>query len=129
MAKRVLIVDDHAPTRSLLRAMVEADRSQKFEVRESESGESCVMTVEKNGPFDLILLDVDMPDMDGYETCRALRKASVDTPVIFVTAKGALKDFHAGREAGGDSYLKKPVSRQALRSIVSLFTSIDRKQE
>ena len=87
------------------------------------------MTVERSGPFDLILLDVDMPDMDGYETCRALRRAAIDTPVIFVTAKGALKDFHAGREAGGDSYLKKPVSRQALRSIVSLFTSIDRKKE
>ena len=87
------------------------------------------MTVERNGPFDLILLDVDMPEMDGYATCRALRVAGVDTPVIFVTAKGALKDFHAGREAGGDSYLKKPVSRPALRSIVSLFTSIDRKKE
>ena len=129
MAKRVLIVDDHAPTRSLIRAMIEAERSQTFDVLEAENGEGCVMTVEKKGPFDLILLDVDMPDMDGYETCRALRKAEVDTPVIFVTAKGALKDFHEGREAGGDSYLKKPVSRQALRSIVSLFTSIDRKQE
>ena len=129
MAKRVLIVDDHAPTRSLIRAMIEAERSQNFEVLEAETGESCVMTVEKNGPFDLILLDVDLPDMDGYETCRALRKASVETPVVFVTAKGALKDFHAGRDAGGDSYLKKPVSRQALRSIVALFTSIDRKQE
>ncbi len=129
MAKRVLIVDDHAPTRSLIKAMIEADRAETFEVLEAENGEGCVMTVEKNGPFDLILLDVDMPDMDGYETCRALRKAKVDTPVIFVTAKGALKDFHAGREAGGDSYLKKPVSRQALRSIVTLFTSIDRKKE
>jgi len=129
MAKRVLIVDDHAPTRSLVRAMIEADRAETFEVLEAENGEGCVMTVEKNGPFDLILLDVDMPDMDGYQTCRALRKAKVDTPVIFVTAKGALKDFHAGREAGGDSYLKKPVSRQALRSIVALFTSIDRKKE
>ena len=128
MAKRVLIVDDHAPTRSLVRAMIEADRAETFEVVEAENGEGCVMTVERSGPFDLILLDVDMPDMDGYETCRALRKAAVDTPVIFVTAKGALKDFHAGREAGGDSYLKKPVSRQALRSIVSLFTSIDRKK-
>ena len=129
MAKRVMIVDDHAPTRSLIRAMIEAERSATFEVLEAETGESCVMMVEKNGPFDLILLDVDMPDMDGYATCRALRKAKVETPVVFVTAKGALKDFHAGREAGGDSYLKKPVSRQALRSIVSLFTSIDRKKE
>ena len=129
MAKRVLIVDDHAPTRSLVKAMIEADRADNFEVVEAEDGAGCVMTVERNGPFDLILLDVDMPDMDGYETCRALRTASVDTPVIFVTAKGALKDFHAGREAGGDSYLKKPVSRQALRSIVALFTSVDRKKE
>ncbi len=49
-------------------------------------------------------------------------------PIVFVTAKGDLKDYTAGREAGGDSYLVKPIARAALRSIVSLFTSIERSQ-
>jgi DNA-binding response OmpR family regulator len=47
-------------------------------------------------------------------------------PIVFVTAKGDLKDYTAGRDAGGDSYLVKPIARAALRSIVSLFTSIER---
>ena len=64
--------------------------------------------------------------MDGYAVCRALRHVDKKVPIVFVTAKGDLKDYTAGREAGGDSYLVKPIARAALRSIVNLFTSIER---
>jgi DNA-binding response OmpR family regulator len=64
--------------------------------------------------------------MDGYAVCRAIRHVDAKVPVVFVTAKGDLKDYTAGRDAGGDSYLVKPIARAALRSIVSLFTSIQR---
>ena len=64
--------------------------------------------------------------MDGYAVCRALRHVDKKVPIVFVTAKGDLKDYTAGREAGGDSYLVKPIARAALRSIVTLFTSIER---
>ena len=64
--------------------------------------------------------------MDGYEVCRALRHVDKSVPIVFVTAKGDLKDYTAGREAGADSYLVKPIARAALRSIVALFTSIER---
>jgi DNA-binding response OmpR family regulator len=47
-------------------------------------------------------------------------------PIVFVTSLGELKDFQAGREAGGDSYLVKPIARQALRSVVALFTNVQR---
>jgi len=64
--------------------------------------------------------------MDGYAVCRAIRHADAKVPVVFVTGNGDLKDYAAGREAGGDSYLVKPIGRAALRSIVNLFTSVQR---
>jgi two-component system OmpR family response regulator len=123
MPSRILVVDDHAPTRSMIRSMIEADRSAKHEVVEASSGEGALLAVEKGPPFDLILLDVEMPGISGFDACRKLREHGLKTPIVFVTGRGDLKDFNAGREAGGDSYLKKPIARAALRSIVGLFTS------
>ena len=125
--KRVLVVDDHAPTRALVRGILEAEKGTKFEVVEAGTGKDCLKAVDKQGPFDLILLDVNMPDMDGYAVCRALRTVEKSVPIIFITAKGDVKDFVEGREAGADSYLVKPISRAHLRSVVNLFTSIERK--
>jgi DNA-binding response OmpR family regulator len=126
MAKRVLIVDDHAPTRILIRSILEAEKSEQFTVADAATGTDCLKAYDKSGPFDLILLDVNLPDMDGYSVCRALRHVDKQVPIVFVTAKGDLRDYAAGREAGGDSYLVKPIARAALRSIVNLFTSIER---
>ncbi len=123
MAKRILIVDDHVPTRALIRTILEAEKTESFEVLEAGTGTECLKAADNKGPFDLILLDVNLPDMDGYSVCRALRHVDKKVPIVFVTAKGDLKDYTAGREAGGDSYLVKPIARAALRSIVNLFTS------
>jgi CheY-like chemotaxis protein len=124
--KKVLVVDDHVPTRSLIRAILEAEKSDSYDVVEAGTGADCLKAADKHGPFDLILLDVNLPDMDGYAVCRAIRHVDGKVPIVFVTAKGDLKDYTAGRDAGGDSYLVKPIARAALRSIVSLFTSIER---
>ena len=126
MAKRVLVVDDHAPTRSLIRTVLEAEKGSTFEVVEAATGTDCLKTMDKEGPFDLVLLDVNLPDMEGYAVCKALRHVDRQVPIVFVTARGDLKHYAAGREAGGDSYLVKPIARAALRSIVTLFTTIDR---
>jgi DNA-binding response OmpR family regulator len=126
MPKKVLVVDDHVPTRVLIKTILEAEKSETFEVLEAGTGTECLKAADKNGPFDLVLLDVNLPDMDGYAICRALRHVDKKVPIIFVTAKGDLKDYTAGREAGGDSYLVKPIARAALRSIVNLFTSVER---
>ena len=126
MAKRVLVVDDHAPTRSTIRALLETDKAHVFEVVEAANGTECLMVFDSHGPFDLVLLDVAMPDLDGFAVCTALRRVDKFVPVVFITGQRDLKDFNSGREAGGDSYLVKPIARAALRSIVNLFTSIER---
>ena len=124
--KRVLVVDDHAPTRALIRSILEAEKYENFEMVEAATGTDCLKAMDKKGPFDLILLDVTLPDMDGYSVCRALRTVESKVPIVFVTAKGDMKDYAAGRAAGADSYLVKPIARASLRSIVGLFTSIER---
>ena len=127
MAKRVLIVDDHAPTRALIRSVLEAEKGASFAIVEASTGMECLKAADAKGPFDLILLDVNLPDMDGFEICKALRNVDKGVPIVFVTAKTDLKDFAAGRAAGGDSYLVKPIARAALRSMVGLFTNMARR--
>jgi CheY-like chemotaxis protein len=128
MSKRILIVDDHAPTRGVIRAILESDKAAAFEILEAANGRECLEIFGEKGPFDLVLLDVNMPDIDGYAACRGIREKDPKVPVIFVTANKDMKDYAEGRAAGGDSYLVKPVARAALRSIVSLFTSMERKR-
>ena len=128
MGKQILIVDDHAPTRTLIKTILESEKGESFQVLEAATGTACLKAFDQQGPIDLILLDVNLPDMDGYSVCRALRHVDKRVPIVFVTAKGDLRDYTAGREAGGDSYLVKPIARAALRSIVHLFTSIGRSR-
>ena len=129
MAKRVLVVDDHAPTRSTIRTLLEADKNHAFEVVEAATGTECLKVFDGRGPFDLVLLDIAMPDLDGYAVCEALRRVDKDVPIVFITGQRDLKDYHSGRHAGGDSYLVKPISAAALRSTVNLFTTLSRKSE
>jgi DNA-binding response OmpR family regulator len=129
MPKRILVVDDHEPTRRLIRAVLERERSEAIQVVEAGTGKETLKAFDEEGPFDLVLLDVGLPDIDGFAICRALRNVDAHVPIVFVTAKTELQDFNAGREAGGDSYLVKPISRTALRSLVGLFTSVKRSGE
>ena len=128
MTKRILVVDDHPPTRTLVRSILEAERGELFTVVEAATGMECLKAVDKQEPFDLVILDVGLPDIDGYEVCKALRRVDKHLPIVFVTARGEMKDFAAGREAGADSYLVKPIARAAVRSIVGLFTSVERRK-
>jgi DNA-binding response OmpR family regulator len=125
-SRKVLVVDDDVEMRKLIRQMLATDRSADFLVVEAATGTDCLKSADRSGPFDLILLDVILPDMDGYSVCRAIRHADLNVPIVFVTGKGDLKDYAAGRQAGGDSYLVKPFTKSSLRSIVHLFTNIQR---
>ena len=125
-SKKVLVVDDQPDMRTLIRTILETDKSTAFQVVEAATAADCLKALERSGPFDLILLDVILPDMNGYQTCRAIRHVDANVPIVFVTGNGDLKDYAAGRQAGGDSYLVKPFSRPSLRSIATLFTSLQR---
>jgi two-component system response regulator ResD len=111
-----------------VRTLLENEKPEKLDVVEAATGADCIKAFDAEGPFDLVLLDVKLPDMDGYRVCRALRTVDNHVPIIFVTGQADLKDYNAGREAGGDSYLVKPIARTALRSMIALFTSLGRSR-
>src|SRR6266498_3225302 len=109
---RILIVDDTPANVHILQTRLAA---HGYDIVTATDGEAALAAVRDAGP-DLILLDVMMPKMDGFEVCRRLRAdASLPfTPIILVTAKTDPKDIVAGLEAGGDEYLTKPVDQAAL---------------
>ena len=112
MTARVLVVDDLEPNVKLLEAKL---RAEYFDVLGAYSGQEAIEKANQEQP-DIILLDVMMPGLDGFETCRRL-KASPETmhiPVVMVTALDQQADRIAGLEAGADDFLTKPVEDLAL---------------
>jgi adenylate cyclase len=109
---RILVVDDTAENRDILQMRLE---SLGYEVLTAVDGEDGLAKLRESVP-DLVLLDVMMPKLDGFEVCRRVKAdASLPfTPIILVTAKADSKDVVAGLEAGGDDYLTKPVDHAAL---------------
>ncbi|MGY2378287.1 response regulator transcription factor [Pseudomonas sp. SDO524_S393] len=84
-----------------------------YEVDFAHDGRSCLERVRQQA-YDLIVMDVAMPRMSGFDTCRQLRREQNETPIIFLTARDALTDKAEGYEAGGDDYLVKPFEPQEL---------------
>ncbi len=103
---RVLVVDDDENIRYLLRMAVQ---HAGFEVADAGTGREALSTVDDWHP-DLVLLDVMLPDLDGFEVCRRLRADRSTTPVIFLTARDELDDRLRGLTIGGDDYVTKPFS-------------------
>jgi two-component system OmpR family response regulator len=119
--KRVLIVDNHEATRRHVRSVLEEERRDPFVVQEAATGAECLRMVDAEGPFDLVLLDVNLPDVDGFTLCRALRRRH-NVPIVFLSARTDLASFQQSVSAGGDSYIAKPISRAALASAAWLFS-------
>ncbi|MCK6212521.1 response regulator transcription factor [Georgenia sp. EYE_87] len=105
MARRILVVDDEAGIRRVLRGYLEADG---LEVTEAASGEAAVAQVRAGSP-DLVLLDVMLPDVDGIEVLRRIRTFS-DVYVVLVTARAEETDKLVGLAVGADDYVTKPFS-------------------
>lgn len=105
---RVLIVDDDALLRELLRAVLQ---DGGFVLDEADNGELALSLAEANPP-DVVVLDVMMPGMNGFEVCRALRAedATVNAHVIMLTARDSPNDRDEGRAAGADVFFTKPFS-------------------
>ena len=104
-AARVLVVDDEP---SITDAVATALRYEGFETREVDGGRAAEKAIDDFRP-DLVVLDVMLPDLDGFEIARRLRDGRQRTPVIFLTAKDATEDKLAGL-AVGDDYITKPFS-------------------
>lgn len=107
---RVLVVDDEAAIRQ---AVALALRYEGFDVTEAANGREALAAVERQRPA-LVVLDVMMPDYDGFEVMRRLRDSGVTVPVVFLTAKDATEDKVQGLALGGDDYLTKPFSLEEL---------------
>jgi two-component system OmpR family response regulator len=108
--ERLLLVDDEDNLRSMLEAAL---RHNGFDVAAVANGRDALDRATNDRP-DLIVLDVMLPDVDGFEVCRRLRTDGNRTPVLFLTAKDATEDKVRGLTLGGDDYLVKPFSLEEL---------------
>jgi diguanylate cyclase (GGDEF)-like protein/PAS domain S-box-containing protein len=107
---RLMVVDDTPANLDLLVSMLE---TLGYEIGVATTGESALEIIPRLQP-DLILLDVMLPGIDGYETCRRLKadEALRDIPVIFITAKTEIRDLKTGFQAGAVDYIRKPIQRE-----------------
>jgi len=129
--QKILIVDDDTANRELLESVLEISN---FSVVSAGDGRQALIEFERTSP-DLVLLDVQMPILDGFEVCRKLKSnpATRLTPVVLVTALSATEDRVRGLEAGADDFLIKPVDRSELlarvRSLLSLKAFTDELEQ
>jgi adenylate cyclase len=123
---RVLVVDDQPPNVRLLEAIL---TPRGYDVRGASSGKEALAAIEE-GDIDLVLLDIVMPGMDGYEVCREIRErpATAYLPVVMVTASGDEEKIKA-LEAGADDFLTKPVNKNELLARVASLARIKRYQD
>ncbi len=110
-ASRVLIVDDNPEIREIIHILL---GGEGYDIEEAKNGNEAILKTKEN-TFDLIILDIMMPGMDGYHTCMEIRKES-NAPILFLSAKTREGDKMLGFSSGGDDYLAKPFSYNELVS-------------
>ena len=123
---RVLVVDDQPQNIRLLEAIL---TSRGYDVRAAASGQEALAAID-DGDVDLVLLDIVMPGMDGYQVCRTIRErpATAYLPVVMVTASGDEQKIKA-LEAGADDFLTKPINTSELLARVASLARIKRYQD
>lgn len=109
MAEKILVIDDEEPTVQLIAMLLER---RGFEVIKAYRAEEGLRKAYRHQP-ELVLLDIMMPDMDGWDVCKRLREMS-DVPIIFLTARSDVKDVVKGLEMGADDYVVKPYDNDEL---------------
>ncbi len=122
---RVLIVDDTPKNIQVLGTML---KSEGYQINVAQNGLQALQTVSKVHP-DIILLDVMMPEMDGYETCKRLKDSldTMDIPVIFLTARIETEDVLKGFELGAADYITKPFNHAILLARVKTHIALYQK--
>ena len=109
MTTRILTVEDDERIRTALRLALE---DEGWEVDEVASGEEALAAFTRT-PADVVLVDIMLPGIDGFDICRSIRKSS-DVPIVMITARSDTHDVVAGLEAGADDYLTKPFAPKEL---------------
>ena len=122
---RLLVIEDELPMRT---ALVETLAAEGYRVKAATDG-IAGLEVACTESFDLVLLDVMMPGLDGYAVCREMRKRGRDMPVLMLTAKGQVDDRVDGLDSGADDYLVKPFSlKELLARVRALLRRREREQ-
>ncbi|MGD0498082.1 MAG: response regulator transcription factor [Bryobacteraceae bacterium] len=116
-AARILIVEDEP---AMLRGLKDAFAARGFEVIAASNGETGLAQALDRKP-DLILLDIMLPRVNGYEICRAVRQRGLDMPILMLTAKGQEEDIVLGLNLGADDYIVKPFRLKELAARVNAF--------
>lgn len=121
---RVLIVDDEPVNRRVLENHLNVSG---YEVIEATNGQEALDLLEKGEQFDIVLLDVMMPGLTGYEVCDSIRKdfLASELPIILLTAKNGINDLVAGFDAGANDYLTKPFSKKELLSRIRTHLNLN----
>jgi DNA-binding response OmpR family regulator len=109
MAARILAIEDDERIRSAVKLALE---DEGYTVDEATNGEEALETFGRR-PADVVLIDIMLPGVDGFEVCRSLRRSS-DVPIVMVTARADTHDVVAGLEAGADDYVTKPFAPKEL---------------
>ena len=123
----ILIVDDNPNIRNILTKVIQG---RGYNTRTAKNGHEALQTLESDGPFDLVILDVMMPVMDGFTALKEMRSRGHDKlPVIILTAKGGDEDILKGYSTGAQQYLTKPFSNRRLLKIVDRLLGRENVEE
>lgn len=125
--KKIVVADDEPFILSALQDTLSDD----YEVYTASNGKEAIKMVEKVSP-DLILLDVMMPEMDGLEACKQLKKnkETAAIPIIILTAKGQITDIEKGFKSGADAYIVKPFSpARLLEKVEEIFEKVKMRKK
>ena len=106
----ILVVEDEKRLAALLRRVLMEERHVVDLAHDGASGLGMVL----GGSYDLVILDLMLPEMDGMTVCREMRKAKIEAPVLMLTARGAIEDRVEGLKTGADDYLVKPFAMEEL---------------
>jgi DNA-binding response OmpR family regulator len=121
---RILAVEDDERIRTAVKMALE---DEGWVVEEAETGEQALEAFARK-PSDVVLIDIMLPGVDGFEVCRSLRRSS-DVPIVMVTARADTHDVVAGLEAGADDYLTKPFAPKELSARIRALMRRARKPE
>lgn len=122
MKRRILVVEDDAHLADGLRINLDLEGYEPVLAGTAEAG----LDLWRRGGVDLVLLDVMLPGMDGFEFCRLVRRQGDRVPILFLTARGGNKDRIRGLDEGGDDYITKPFE---LQELLARIKSILRRQD